>query len=160
MKISKRRKILGIIFSAVVLISMLSVLTPALGKNKTISTVNTGYGYGYGCDPCTPGFWKNHPEAWPVSSITIGGVTYSMASAIAFMQEPTAGDKTHNMFEHLVAAKLNILNGCVPNGIDDVIDDADDWMIDHPLDSDVKANSPAWDEGEPIFNLLVSYNES
>jgi len=23
----------------------------------------------------TPGYWKNHPEAWPVEEITIGGVT-------------------------------------------------------------------------------------
>jgi len=32
----------------------------------------------------TPGYWKNHPEAWPVSSITVGGLTYTKAQAIAY----------------------------------------------------------------------------
>ena len=53
MKISIRRKTLGIVFSAVLIILILSTLTPILGcKNKNISMVNTnGYGYGYddGC---------------------------------------------------------------------------------------------------------------
>lgn len=31
----------------------------------------------------TPGYWMNHPEAWPFNSITIGGVTYTTAQAIA-----------------------------------------------------------------------------
>ena len=29
----------------------------------------------------TPGFWKNHPEAWPVSTITVGGVEYTLDEA-------------------------------------------------------------------------------
>jgi len=79
MKTSGRKKVLGIVFSAVILVLVLSVLTPALGmKNKTITPINTyGYGYGYGCDPHTPGYWRNHPEMWPVEYITIGGITYS-----------------------------------------------------------------------------------
>jgi hypothetical protein len=33
----------------------------------------------------TPGYWKNHPDAWPVSSITVGGVAYTKAQAIAWL---------------------------------------------------------------------------
>src|SRR6185295_7670920 len=29
----------------------------------------------------TPGYWKNHPAAWPVASITVGGITYTKAQA-------------------------------------------------------------------------------
>jgi hypothetical protein len=50
MKISTRKKTLGIVFSIILIILIISVLTPALGiKNKTISGINT-YSYGYGYD--------------------------------------------------------------------------------------------------------------
>ena len=56
----------------------------------------------------TPGYWKNHPEAWPVDEITIGGVTYTKVEAIAIMNTPEKGDKTYTMFSALVAATLNV----------------------------------------------------
>lgn len=162
MKIYNRRKVIGIAFSVVALVLLLGVLTPALGiKNKTISSLPTygyGYGYGYGCDPFTPGYWKNHPANWPVESITIGGTSYTKAEAISLMKAPTHGDKTYNMFEHLVAAKLNVLMGCESSCIDDVIEDADAWMEIHPVGSGVDASSQAWDEGEPLFEMLDDYN--
>ena len=162
MKITYRRKVAGILFSAVILVLMFSVLTPALGvKNKTIATVSTtGYGYGYCCDPHTPGYWKNHPESWPVETITIGGVVYSKTAAIEEIKNPGRGDKTYTMFEHLVAAKLNVLSGCDSTSIDDVIDDADAWMVAHPLGSGVSGSSDAWDDGEPLKNQLDTYNNS
>lgn len=164
MNISYRKKVLGIIFSAVVLILLLSVLTPALGnKNKTTPIGNTGgsgygYGYGYGCAPHSPGYWKNHPEAWPVDNIVIGGITYTKSEAITIMNTPDKGDKTYTMFEQLVAAKLNVLMGCDSSCIDEVIDDADAWMANHPVGSGVKGNSPAWAEGEPLKDMLEDYN--
>ena len=36
----------------------------------------------------TPGFWKNHPEAWPVSSVTVGGVTYTKDSGDRDPRQP------------------------------------------------------------------------
>lgn len=164
MKITNKRKILGLLFSAAILVLILSVLTPALGvKNKTIPITTTthtgyGYGYGYGCSPHTPGYWKNHPESWSVGSITIGGITYTKANAITIMNTPPKGDKTYNIFEHLVAAKLNILMGCDPSCIDEVIDDADAWMVDHPIGSGVSGDDPAWDDGEPLKDMLDDYN--
>jgi len=172
MKISNRRKILGIVFSAVVLVLLLSVITPSLSSNKTITTIlgiqdstmttvntnNYGYGYGYGCAPHTPGYWKNHPESWPVNSITIGGIIYTKDQAITLMNAPTKNDKPYNMFEHLVAAKLNVLMGCDSSCIDEVIADADAWMAIHPVGSGVPAKDPAWDDGEPLFLMLGDYN--
>lgn len=171
MKVSIQKKIVGIIFAAVVLMVVFSVLTPGLGaKNKTFANIldvndNTltpaktfGYGYGYGCAPHTPGYWRNHPEAWPVDDITIGGISYTMEEAIALIFHPTKGDKTYNMFEHLVAAKLNVLMGCDSSCIAEVIEDADDWMAIHPVGSDVDGDSDAWDEGEPLLMMLDDYN--
>jgi hypothetical protein len=69
------------------------------------------------CNDCpgtgTPGYWKNHPDAWPVEEITIGGITYSKYDAIALIDTPESGDKTYTLFRALVAAKLNVLvNPC------------------------------------------------
>lgn len=175
MKISSRKKIAGIVFSGAVLVLILSILTPALGvQNKVISNVNTpagsakdttnpvvntGYGYGYGCAPHSPGYWKNHPSDWPVNTITIGGVTYTKANAIIIMNTPDRGDKTYTMFLQLVAAKLNVLMGCDASCVDEVIVQADNWMAAHPVGSGVKANNPEWTQvGEPLKDTLEDYN--
>src|SRR5262249_27465523 len=51
----------------------------------TKSVLNPGTG--------TPGYWKNHPDAWPVSSITVGGVTYTKDQAISWLGK-VGKDKT------------------------------------------------------------------
>lgn len=108
----------------------------------------------------TPGYWKNHPDAWPVEEITIGGVTYTKEEAIAIMQtKGTKGDKTYTLFSQLVAAKLNVLIGNPSGCVDDAIADGDAWMAMYgPVDSDVRAKDAAWDLGEPIKNILDDYN--
>ena len=109
----------------------------------------------------TPGYWKNHPEAWPVDEITIGGVTYTKDEAIANMSMPDKKDKTYTMFRALVAAKLNVLIGNDDSCIIRTIDDADAWMATYdPVGSGVKAggkNSP-WRTGEPLYEKLDDYN--
>jgi len=106
----------------------------------------------------TPGYWKNHPEAWPVDSITIGGIVYTKDEAIAWMQTPVNGDKTKTMFAHLVCAKLNVIIGNESSCIDETISDADDWMALHPVGSGVEGKSAAWTEGAPLATLLDDYN--
>ena len=60
----------------------------------------------------TPGYWKNHPEAWPVEGITIGGVYYSKAEVIEWLNCPVKNDKNITIFRAMVAAKLNYIMGC------------------------------------------------
>lgn len=106
----------------------------------------------------TPGYWKNHPEAWPVATIEIGGVTYTKAEAIAWMKGGD-GDKTLTMFRALVAAKLNVLIGNDDSCIDEVIGLADDWFVLYgPVGSGVKAKTLAWKIGELLYHELDDYN--
>jgi len=113
------------------------------------------------CETGTPGYWKNHPEAWPVEEITIGSVTYTKEEAIAIMNTPEKGDKTYTLFRALVAAKLNVLIGNDSGCIQDTIDAADEWMANYgPVGNGVKAggkNSP-WREAEPLYKILDDYN--
>ena len=118
--------------------------------------------YTVACTPLgtgTPGYWMNHPEAWPVDSITIGGVVYSKDKAILLMKSPVKLDKTYTMFPALVSAKLNVLVCNDASCIADTIQAADDWMrVYGPVGSGVLASSSAWAIGEPLYLLLDEYN--
>jgi hypothetical protein len=106
----------------------------------------------------TPGFWKNHPEAWPSDTIEIGGIVYTKAVAIQLMQNPTKTDKTYNMFEQLVAAILNIEIGNDDSCIAADLVAADDWMALHPVGSGVSAESEAWTSISATFTKIDQYN--
>jgi len=106
----------------------------------------------------TPGYWMNHPNAWPVAQITIGGKTYPRDQAISLMKAPTAGDVTYTMFQALVSAKLNGLVGNNTTCVDKTIADADAWMAKYPLASGVSGSSDAWKVGEPLYKTLDDYN--
>ena len=105
----------------------------------------------------TPGYWKNHPEAWP-ATITIGGREYDRDTAIYWLKK-VGKDKTTTMFSSLVSAKLNVMMGNKSDCVDDTIAAADDWMAHYgPVGSGVLASSPAWAEGEPLHKILDDYN--
>jgi hypothetical protein len=116
-------------------------------------TPSAGSSFGTG----TPGYWKNHPEAWP-ATITIAGITYSRDDAIAWLKR-VGKDKTTTMFSSLVSAKLNVLMGNNSSCVDATIALADAWMAANgPVGSNVAASSPAWAEGQPLHITLDDYN--
>jgi hypothetical protein len=107
----------------------------------------------------TPGYWKNHPEAWPVSTVTVGGVTYTRDQAIAILGTPVTKDKTYTMFSSLVPAMLNVAVGNDSTCVADTISAAQDWMTKYgPVGSGVHAASYAWKVGEPLHRLMDNYN--
>ena len=110
----------------------------------------------------SPGYWMEHPEAWPVEEITIGYDTFTKAEAIAIMQSPVAGDKTYTMFNALVAAILNVRIGnceCDFN-VWALLGETQSWFKSYPLGSGVTADSDAWQysHGEKIYWRLDYYN--
>jgi hypothetical protein len=105
----------------------------------------------------TPGYWKNHPEAWPVDPITVGGRTYTKAQAIAWLGK-VGKDKSTTMFSSLVSAMLNKLIGNSTSCVDATMAAADAWMAANPVGSNVAASSPAWAAGESLHQTLDAYN--
>lgn len=118
----------------------------------------------------TPGYWKNHPEAWPIEGIEIGGVLYKdgtaneISAAIKWMGR-VGGDKTITIFSSLISAKLNVAIGndgsCT--GLPEAMALADSWLSapappGHPVGSGVKASSTAWVQAEPWHTLMDDYN--
>ena len=71
------------------------------------------------------GFWKTHPDAWPVTSLTLGSQTYTQAELLAILNTPVKGDASLILADQLIAAKLNIANGSNPTPIGPTIADAD-----------------------------------
>ncbi len=86
-------------------------------------------------EPYTMGYWKNHPEAWPVTSLTIGDETYNQTQLLDILWNAKAKDATSMLAAQLIAAKLNVANGVNPTSIEDTINEADEFLIDHPLGS-------------------------
>jgi hypothetical protein len=117
--------------------------------NQVVSNPGTG----------TLGYWKNHPDAWPASmlTITIGGVSYTRDQAIYQMQHINK-DRTTQMFAQLVAAELNVAIGNDSSCIGSSISFADAWLTANPLGSNVSGSSAAWAIGEPYHNQLDAYN--
>ena len=107
----------------------------------------------------TPGYWKNHPGAWPVQTIVVGGIEYTKAQALVWLGK-VGKDKTTTMFSSLVPAMLNVMIGNRSDCIASTIDLANDWMETYgPVGSAIAASSPAWAaEGEILHRQMDSYN--
>lgn len=73
----------------------------------------------------TQGFWKNHESAWPVTSLTLGTVTYTKAQLISILRKSVQGNGLTSMAHQLIAAKLNIANGADPTAASAAIAAAD-----------------------------------
>ena len=75
----------------------------------------------------TPGYWKNHPEAWPVQTVTVGRVIYTKAEAIALLEQVGKG-KSLTMFSSLVPAMLNVAIGNDSSCVASTITQAQQWI--------------------------------
>ena len=132
-------------------------LTP---ENGVSSTTDFGFSTSGFTNPGTgtPGYWKNHPEAWPVQEITIGGKTYTKAEALGLLEKP-GKDKALTMFSSLVPAILNTLIGNDGSCVSSTITLAQDWMLKYgPVGGNVAASSYAWKVGEPLHRTMDNYN--
>jgi len=134
-----------------------SATTVVVGFSGTSS--NFGFFQNSAANPGTGtiGYWKNHPEAWPVSSITVGGKTYTVAQAITWFNK-VGKDKTTIMFAQLVSAMLNGKIGNDTSCVGPTISAADAWLVTYPLGSNVAGSSNAWSVGEPLEQTLDAYN--
>src|SRR5206468_5345555 len=68
--------------------------------------------------PLSLGYWKTHPAVWPVTTLTLGTVSYTQAELLAILKtNPGIGTKSDAsliLADQLIAAKLNVANGSNP----------------------------------------------
>src|SRR5215212_8064841 len=109
---------------------LLAILFVSCGTGSSTGEVDRATateGGGGGGEECafTQGYWKNHPEAWPVDSLELGSVTYSRDALLDIFHQPVAGNGLISLAHQLIAAKLNVANGADDDDIGDEIAAAD-----------------------------------
>lgn len=73
----------------------------------------------------TQGYWKNHEEAWPVTELTLGTVTYTQEELLQILRQPVRRNGLVSLAHQLIAAKLNVANGASDADIAMTIEAAD-----------------------------------
>jgi hypothetical protein len=81
-----------------------------------------------GVCPLTQGYWKNHPNAWPVNSLMLGSQTYTQAELLQILNTPSGGDASIILAKQLIAAKLNTAAGADATPISSTITHADSLL--------------------------------
>jgi len=106
------------------------------------------------------GFWKTHPELWPVSSLTLGSQAYVQAELLTLLTARVGGDASLLLARKLIPAKLNIANGSDPTPIAATIADADGLLSDFAgkLPYDVDPSSATKRAMMHDASILATYN--
>jgi len=73
----------------------------------------------------TQGYWKNHPEAWPLDTLSLGTTSYSKAQLLVILHEPVGGNGLISLAHQLIAAKLSVAAGSDPTPLGGAIAAAD-----------------------------------
>jgi hypothetical protein len=76
---------------------------------------------------CTysPGYWKGHPEAWPVGFLLVGTVGYSAAQLRSILDGPAHGNGLVILAHQVIAARLSIASGADPSPVSAALAQAD-----------------------------------
>jgi hypothetical protein len=155
--VSSNQKIKIIVLIITTLITSLLVAGPVLASSSSPDDVLSPSSDQPGTAQCTyaQGYWKNHPQAWPVASLTLGNTNYSQAELLTIFNTPPRGDATYILAHHLIAAKLNLAAGADTSAVASTIADADNWLAQNPLGSD--PNNPARSTGIAYSDTLDDY---
>jgi len=95
--------------------------------SSTISCATLPCNPGQNCT-YTQGFWKNHPDVWPLQSLALGTVSYSDSQLLQILNRPAQGNGLVILAHQLIAAKLNIANGADPTAVQQTVIDADSMI--------------------------------
>ncbi|UJR78209.1 hypothetical protein [Sandaracinus amylolyticus] len=106
----------------------------------------------------TQGYWKNHAEAWPVSSLVLGGRSYDAAALLAILRTAPRGDASLILAHQLIAAELNAASGATASTD---LAAAHAWLAANAgaLPQGVRASSATGAAGVAIADALAGYNE-
>jgi len=94
---------------------------------------------------------------WPLTSVTIGGVTYSKTQALFILAVWPWSDATYYVADELIAAKLNLAYGANSSTVAATVAAADSWLQSNPLGSN--PSNPTRAQGVQLADVLDSFNE-
>ncbi|UCE03254.1 MAG: hypothetical protein JSW67_03440 [Candidatus Latescibacterota bacterium] len=110
-------------------------------------------------DDCilSQGYWKNHPEAWPVSGLQLGDVDYTKSELLDILKQPARGNGLVFLSHQLIATKLNIQNGANPTLIQSAVDAAEQ-LIGSLVVPPIGMGYLAPPEASPLTEVLDRFN--
>ena len=114
--------------------------------------------------PCTGdgtatiGYWKNHPDAWPVQSVKLGAGTVTKAQALVILGTPPRGDATRILAVQLIAAELNVAAGNASSCIAATIVQANALLATYPVGSGLATSTTAGATAVALAAKLDQYN--
>lgn len=77
----------------------------------------------------TYSWWKTNTSKWPITSLTLGGVTYTQAELLAILGTPSNSyDDSIELAKQLIGAKLNYAAGIYESNIKSYITSADNYL--------------------------------
>jgi len=71
------------------------------------------------------GYWKNHPDQWPVIQLRLGNVNYTKQQLLSILNQPTRGNGLVSLAGQEILAKLNIANGAAGSCIQQTLANTD-----------------------------------
>jgi hypothetical protein len=113
----------------------------------------------------TQGYWKTHPEDWPVDSLVIGGVTYSSFQLMVLLWSPVNKDASISLAHQLAAALFNLADGASASpSVTAAVAAAQAWMADNrdgdgSLPYSVHPKTTAGAQAVSLASTLASFNE-
>ena len=130
-------------------------------------TVTAEAGHPEPVEPCvrSQGYWKNHPNAWPVGHLMLGNPanpahTYTARQLLLLLRQAVRGDASVNLAHQLIAAKLNIAAGSNPGPVAAELVRADVLLgaFRRSLPHDVAPRTPIGADMTWVAGKLEKYN--
>jgi hypothetical protein len=125
-------------------------LTTSCSFNVTVTAGNK-------C-PHAQGYWKNHASLWPVSSLTLGSVTYNKTQLLTILNNSTIGDASVILARAEIATLLSLANGSNPVPVCGTIADADAALGGSTVPAKVGPRTVLGQRMVSDGNKLDSYN--
>jgi hypothetical protein len=105
----------------------------------------------------TQGYWKNHASLWPVSTLTLGTVSYTKAQLLSILNTPAQGNGLIFLAHQLIATKLNMAAGASGSAILATVAAAD-ALIGSLVVPPVGAGYLAPSSASGLTNTMDDYN--
>jgi hypothetical protein len=113
--------------------------------------------------PLTQGYWKNHVNAWPLTTINLGFATYNTGNSanvqtlLNIFNTPVRGNSNISLEHQLIAAELNVAAGVNPGPVQSAINAAISALLASG-GNNVPSGSPAGQLMDSIEGTLDSFN--
>jgi hypothetical protein len=109
----------------------------------------------------TQGYWKTHPDQWPVDHLLLGLEDYTQDELLAILDAPSVDDASLILGRQQIAAKLNLAAGADGSQIESTISAADSWLAGFlgKLPYTVPPSSGSGQQAVGLADVLAQYNE-